>query len=118
MLATRRSPNTFPLRTQVNITETAATNLAADSVLVADTEILYARQLQPCRRQRRLGGVARTIVVMIAGGQPKGGWPAVEVGGCKRGVEVCSRAAVVVRVRFRLCGCTGQLKRLCQQGGE
>lgn len=28
------------------------------------------------------GGVARTIVVMFAGGQPGGGWPAVAVGGC------------------------------------
>ena len=28
------------LRTKINVTETAATNLAADSVLVADTEIL------------------------------------------------------------------------------
>ena len=29
------------------------------------------------------GGVARTIVVMFAGGQPGGGWPAVAGGECR-----------------------------------
>ena len=41
------------IHTQVDVTETTATDLAADSVLVADTEILHACQLQPCRCRGR-----------------------------------------------------------------
>jgi hypothetical protein len=38
------------LRTEVDVTETAATNLAADSVLVADAEVLLLSAWGPAKR--------------------------------------------------------------------
>lgn len=64
-------------------------------------------------------GVVRTIVVMVAASQPRGGWPAVEGGDTWRSGWRCSRTAEGVFMdEVQLRGRSGQSKRLCQQGGE
>jgi hypothetical protein len=61
------------VRTQVDVTERTATNLAANSVLVADTEILqelaavFAAWWMRAVQVDAASGVLHTIVVMVAG---------------------------------------------------
>jgi hypothetical protein len=76
------------LLTKVDVTETAATDLSTDTVLVTDTKILVKSAVPVgiqvcgpvgCRDGERRG--RRTIVVMLGDVQPGGGWPVVELSG-------------------------------------
>lgn len=96
-------------RTEVNVAEAAAANLAANPVLVSDAKILLqsapaSQEGEPGRKVR--SGVGRTMVVMLQSGQPRGGWPWNKVMWCSVAVveEWCGAGP---RLVWRCSACVG-----------